>query len=143
MIRQARVLVVDDLEKWREELVETLQHGGFEVDSASVASQALEQLNKSPYHVLVLDIRMVDADQSNTGGIELLKELEKRGLSEATKVIILSAYGTKEQMRVAFRDHKVADFLSKDDFNNRAFLESVRQVFSKEVNINLALDILW
>jgi hypothetical protein len=46
-------------------------------------------------------------------------------------------------MRVAFRDHKVADFLSKDDFNNRAFLESVRQVFSKEVNINLELDVLW
>jgi thiamine kinase-like enzyme len=37
----------------------------------------------------------------------------------------------------------VADFLSKDDFNNRAFLESVRQVFSKEVNINLELDVLW
>jgi len=143
MIRQARILVVDDLDQWREELVEILQHGGFEVDSASVAIQALEQLNKSPYHVLVLDIRMVDADQSNTGGIELLKELEKRGLSEATKVIILSAYGTKEQMRVAFRDHKVADFLSKDDFNNRVFLESVRQVFSKEVNINLELDVLW
>src|SRR5437588_10606885 len=85
---------------------------------------------------------MVDADQRNTGGIELLKELDTRGLSEATKVIILSAYGTKEQMRLAFRDHKVADFLSKDEFNNRAFLESVRQVFS-EVNINLALDVHW
>ncbi len=124
MIRQGRVLVVDDLEQWREELVETLQRGGFEVDSASTATQALEQLNRSPYHLLVLDIRMVDADQSNTGGIELLDELDKRGLSEATKVIILSAYGTKEQMRMAFRDHKVADFLSKDEFNNRAFLES-------------------
>lgn len=143
MIRRARVLVVDDLEQWREELVETLQRGGFEVDSTSTASQALEQLNKSSYHLLVLDIRMVDADQSNTGGIELLAELDKRDLSDAIKVIILSAYGTKEQMRLAFKDHKVADFLSKDDFNNRAFLESVRQVFSEEVKINLALDVHW
>jgi hypothetical protein len=71
-----------------------------------------------------------------------LNVLDKRHLSEAIKVIILSAYGTKEQMRLAFRDHKVADFLSKDEFNNRAFLESVRQVFS-EVNINLALDVHW
>ncbi len=143
MKRQGRVMVVDDLEQWREELVETLQHGGFEVDSASTASQALEQLNKSSSHLLVLDIRMVDADQSNTGGIELLAELGKRGLAEAIKVIMLSAYGTKEQMRLAFRDYKVADFLSKDDFNNRAFLQSVRQVFSEEVNINLELDIHW
>lgn len=143
MIRQARVLVVDDLEQWRDELVETLQRGGFKVDSASTASQALEQLNQSLYHLLVLDIRMVDADQSNTGGIELLAELDNRGLSEATKVIILSAYGTKEQMRLAFRDHKVADFLSKDDFNNQVFLENVRQIFSKEVSINLELHIHW
>jgi hypothetical protein len=37
----------------------------------------------------------------------------------------------------------VADFLSKDEFSNRAFLESVRQVFFKKVNINLKLDVLW
>ena len=29
MNRQARVLVVDDLEQWREELVETLQRDGL------------------------------------------------------------------------------------------------------------------
>src|SRR6266581_3376200 len=143
MIRQGRVLVVDDLEHWREELAETLQRGSFEVDSVSSTAEALKRLDTSSYHLLVLDIRMVDVDQSNTGGIELLRELDKRGLSEAIKVIILSAYGTKEQMRLAFRDHKVADFLSKDEFNNQAFLQSVQQVFSKEVNINLELDVLW
>ena len=143
MKRQGRVLIVDDLEQWREELVETLQRGGFEVDSASTSTQALEQLIKSPYHLLVLDIRMVDADPSNQYGIDLLRELDKEGLSEVTKVIILSAYGPKEQMRLAFRDHKVTDFLSKDNFNNQAFLQSIRQVFSKEVNINLALEIHW
>src|SRR5205807_8219414 len=65
------------------------------------------------------------------------------GLSEATKVIMLSAYGTQEQMRLAFKDYKVADFLTKDEFSKQAFLESVQQVFSRNANINLALDILW
>ena len=32
MDRQGRVLVVDDLESWREELVETLQHDGLHAD---------------------------------------------------------------------------------------------------------------
>jgi len=48
------------------------------------------------------------------------------------KVIILSAFGTKEQMREAFRDYKVADFLSKDNFNRRVLRESVG-VFSLRV----------
>src|SRR5437588_4888884 len=86
---------------------------------------------------------MVNTDPNNKEGIDLLGELDKRGLSEATKVIILSAYGTLERMRTAFKDYKVADFLSKDKFNKQVLLESVWRVFSKEVNINLALQILW
>ncbi len=142
MNRQGRVLVVDDLESWREELIETLQHDGLHADSASTATEALQRLNESLYHLLVLDIRLVDADHTNVDGISLLGELEKRGLSEATKVIMLSAHDTKEHMRTAFRDYKVADFLSKDKFSKQIFLESVWRAFSEEVNINLALEIV-
>lgn len=143
MNKQGHVLVVDNLEKWCKELVETLQRDGFDTDAVSTATEALERLSQNVYHVLVLDIRMDDADQSNIDGIALLRELDKRGLSEATKVIMLSAYGTKELMRTSFREYRVADFLSKDDFDNQVFLENVRQVFTQKVNINLSLKIHW
>jgi DNA-binding response OmpR family regulator len=143
MNRQERVLVIDDLEVWREELVETLQQDDFYAEAVSTASQVLQRLDETFYHLIVLDIRLNDADQSNIDGISLLQELDKRGLSEATKVIMLSAHDTKEQMRIAFREHKVADFLSKDKFTKGIFLESVRRVFSEEAHINLGLDIHW
>jgi CheY-like chemotaxis protein len=144
-IREGRVLIVDNLEKWREELIETLQRAGYYADSASSAPEALKSLYETLYHVMVLDIRMDEADQSqsNIDGILLLRELDKQGLSEATKVIMLSAYGTKELMRTSFREYKVVDFLSKDEFNNQEFLEIVRQVFAQKVNINLELEIHW
>jgi len=131
MSKQGRVLVVDDLEKWRKELTVTLQREGFDTDSASTAAEALERLNGALYHLLILDIRLEDSDPSNTEGIELLRELDKQGLTESTAVIILSAYGTQEQMYLAFKDYKVADFLSKNHFRKALFLESVQQVFSK------------
>jgi CheY-like chemotaxis protein len=143
MNRQGRVLVVDDLEQWREQLIETLRREGLYADSASTAAEVLERLDEMFYHILILDIRLVDADPLNQAGIDLLDELDKRGLSEATKVIILSAYGTKEQMRLAFKNHKVADFLSKENFTKQVFLESVNQVLSDAVNINLALIVHW
>ncbi len=143
MNRQGRVLIVDDLRKWREPLVEILQRDGFDVDAVATETEALQRLDKALYHLLILDIRLVDPDPSNVGGIDLLRRLDERGLSEATKVIMLSAYGTQEQMRLAFKDYKVADFLAKDQFTTRTFLESVRRVFSEEININLALQILW
>jgi DNA-binding response OmpR family regulator len=143
MNSQGRVLVVDDLEPWREQLVETLQQDGFYAASASTATEVLEQLDEALYHLLILDIRLADTDPGNIDGIDLLRELEKRGLSEATKVIMLSAHDTKEHMRLAFRDFKVVDFLSKDNFTRQLFLESVRRVFSQETHINLALAIHW
>lgn len=143
MNRQGRVLVVDDLEPWREQLVEMLQYEGFHADSASTVTEVLQHLDETFYHILILDIRLVDADPLNEAGIELLDELDKRGLSEAMKVIILSAYGTKDQMRVAFRNHRVADFLSKEQFTKKMFLESVRQALARDARINLDLIIHW
>lgn len=147
MTRKGCILIVDDLEKWREELVETLERGGYAADSASTGPEALKKLHQTIYHIVVLDIRLDDADQNNVDGkmdgIALLRELDKQGLSEATKVIMLSAYGTNELMRTSFREYKVADFLSKDDFNNQEFLGIVRQVFDQKVNVNLALEIHW
>lgn len=143
MNRQGRVLIVDDLEQWRRELVSILQREGFATASADTATLALERLQTDIYHVAVLDIRLVDSDLNNTDGIDLLRELGKRGLSEATKIIILSAYGTTEQMREAFKDYKVIDFLSKDRFTRKGFLESVHHAFAQETPINLNLKIHW
>jgi DNA-binding response OmpR family regulator len=142
MNRQGRVLIVDDLEKWRKELTVTLQREGLSADSASTATEVLDRLSETLYHLLILDIRLVDSDPTNTEGIDLLRELDERGLSEATSVIILSAHGTPEQMRLAFKDYKVADFLSKNNFTKSLFLEIVQQAFS-QMRINLALDIQW
>jgi CheY-like chemotaxis protein len=143
MNRQGRILVVDDLENWRKQLAESLQREGFYADSASTSTQVLERLEETFYHLLLLDIRLIDSEPTNQEGIALLDELNKRGLGDTTKVIILSAYGTKEQMRTAFAKYKVIDFLSKDDFTRQVFMENVRQVFSKEVHINLGLIIHW
>jgi DNA-binding response OmpR family regulator len=142
MKRQGRILIVDDEDVWRNELGETLQREGFLVDFASTTAEALECLQKCLYHLLVLDIRLVDV-AGNKEGLDLLGELEKRGLNEATKVIMLSGYGTPEYMRTSFREYKVVDFLSKDDFDDEEFLQEVRQVFSEKVKINLALEIHW
>jgi CheY-like chemotaxis protein len=143
MNRQGRILVVDDLAKWREQLVETLEEAGFYAHAVSSIPEMLQQLEKTFYHILVLDICLVENDETNEEGIRLLRELDNQGLSEAIKVIVLSAYGTQERMRLAFRDHKVVDFLSKDEFSIRSFLESIRQAFVKEPPINLSLEVHW
>ncbi|MBX3001371.1 MAG: response regulator [Caldilineaceae bacterium] len=142
--RTGRILVVDDLEKWRAILSDTLRMDGFYVDVASTVKEALERLESTFYHLLILDIRMEDSDPDNVQGMQFLPLLEERyGLGTATKAIMLSAYGTPEQMREAFRDYAVTDFLAKHHFDNLAFLEQVRQVINQKLEINLDLQIEW
>src|ERR1051326_88291 len=131
MIKPARVLIMDDEEQWREELADTLKLDGYFVDCVSTVTQALEKLDETLYHLLVLDIGIVHTDSSNLDGMHLLGELGKRGLIDAIKVIVFSANDTKERIRIAFKDYKVTDLLSRNAFSNQEFLESVRRVFSK------------
>ncbi|HEY1348910.1 MAG TPA: response regulator [Ktedonobacteraceae bacterium] len=143
MNTHGRILVVEDREDWRKILVEELERAGFSVAAVDTAEKARQLLTTELYHVLILDIRLSDNDTSNTDGLHLLADMDRQGLTEAIQVMMLSAYGTREHMRVAFRDYRVADFVFKTRFNSSAFAEDVRRVFARNVCINLGMNIHW
>src|SRR5215472_15132056 len=126
MERQRRVLILDDLPKWRSALVEILRRGGFYAEAVSSSTEALRQIEKTLYHVLLLDVRLNDTDPTNQEGIDLLRTLKKRSLSEATKVVMISDYGNKETTRNVFREYEIADFVFKDNFDEDELLQVVR-----------------
>lgn len=143
MRRNGHVLIIDDQQEWRDEPPEILERAGYNAVAVPTVSDALTQLDRNIYHVMIVDIRMDASDQSNVEGIDLLKQLGQRGLNEATKVIMLSSHGDMEKIRIAFRDYDVADFLEKRDFNKATFLKTVERVFTDKVKINLNLEIRW
>jgi CheY-like chemotaxis protein len=143
MNRQGRVLVVDDLQRWRDLLQETLERGGFVVDTAGTIEAAQQHMLASFYHLLVLDIRMEESNTNDVQGMELLREIDGRDGRDAVKIIMLSAYGNKDQMREAFRDRQVEDFLTKEDFDDAEFLKQVEEIFAKHLQINFDLTINW
>ncbi len=142
MDKKGRILILDDLETWREQQVEKLTHADFHVESVSTVAEVLERLQSSYYHLLIIDISMEEGNEDNKAGLEFLRVLDKHRLSDATTVIIHSAYGTQERMRQAFRFHGVADFLSKDHFE-QSFLQNVQQIFVEKVHVNLGMNIYW
>jgi len=143
MSRHGRILVVDDTQQWRTALGSILRAAGYEVDTASGLEEARGFLKARPYHLLVLDIRMKENDPANIEGMDFLRELGEYGLGTALEVVMLSGYGTARQMREAFTEHKVADFMAKEEFFPEEFLAVIEKIFAAKVRVNVGLDIYW
>ncbi|MGH2480254.1 MAG: response regulator, partial [Ktedonobacteraceae bacterium] len=145
--RQGRILIVDDELNWREELVETLQEAGFHAEAVSTVHQAQQKLSTMFFHLLIQDIRMdegsAEGTHPNIDGINFLRILDERGLSRALTIVMLSAYGNTELMRRAFYNHRVLNFLEKDNFESQRFLQNIREIFATRLQINLQLRIHW
>ncbi len=85
--KSPKLLLVDDEERFRTTLAKRLKEKGLDVDSVGSGMEALEELKKEPYDVIVLDIKMPGMD-----GIETLGEIKK--LKPLVEVILLTGHGT-------------------------------------------------
>ena len=88
-----RVLIVDDEEIIRKFLRINLLKWGYEVKEAVDGLQALEQLGKDNYDLLICDILM-----PNKNGWELLKEVRSNPKTEDIPVIFLTAKNEESDM---------------------------------------------
>jgi len=83
------VLLVDDEERFRANMVTTLQKRGFTVKAASNGIEALEEIKKNHFDVAVLDIKM-----PGMNGHRVVREINKLGLD--IEVILLTAYASMD-----------------------------------------------
>ena len=104
-IETIHVLIVDDEERFRANTAAILRKRGFSVTAAGSGSEALEEIRKGPYHVVILDIKMPGMD-----GHEVLREIKK--LKPDLEVIMLTGHGTPESAVAGLREG-VFDYLAK------------------------------
>jgi two-component system OmpR family response regulator len=95
-MNRRRALIVDDEKPFNDVLRELLSLEGFDVQPAYNAATARQLIEASPPDLVVLDVRLPDVN-----GFTLLRQLRDKGLGSSTKVIIVSAHATREEMAQA------------------------------------------
>jgi DNA-binding NtrC family response regulator len=85
-----KVLLADDEQTFREMLAKVLTVESLDVTTVDNGLDAIEKVRQVPYAVVILDIQMPGAD-----GIRVLREV--LAMRPATRVIIITAYGTVER----------------------------------------------
>ena len=105
MDQKMKIMIVDDEMIVRESLLHWFEKNGHTVEMASSGFEALEKLERLPFELLLVDIKMPGMD-----GIELLGKVKEE--YPDTIVIIMTAYGSIETAVTAMKMGAV-DYLLK------------------------------
>ncbi|HSJ53881.1 MAG TPA: response regulator [Anaerolineae bacterium] len=123
---RGKILIVEDFADWRDLLQGILQREGHQVESVGTAQAARAYLAEtSDLDLAILDIRLVETDESNEEGMRLLAEIRRD--QPFTCVIMISGHGTMELQRKAFRELHAFDFFRKEQFASEEFRKTVRE----------------
>jgi two-component system response regulator PilR (NtrC family) len=115
------ILVIDDEQSMRELLQLMLEREGYRVESAATGRNAIKMLKKTPFDLLLCDIRLGDIS-----GLEVLREAKER--NPETVVIMISAYASTETAVEAMNDGAY-DYVPKP-FNNTELIQTVAKAMA-------------
>jgi DNA-binding NtrC family response regulator len=123
---RGKILIVEDFADWRELLKGLLQREGHQVEAVDTLQQARDYINNTKdLDLAILDIRLVETDETNEDGLHLLAEIAKQ--QTFTRVIMITGHGTMETQRKAFREFHAFDFFRKEQFDSEDFRRGVRE----------------
>jgi DNA-binding NtrC family response regulator len=88
-MKQMKLLLVDDEERFLATTRKLLSKSGYQAETASSGSEALEKIRNQPIHVVILDVKMPGMD-----GIETLREIKRQ--FPMVEVIMLTGHATVE-----------------------------------------------
>ncbi|TAJ27600.1 MAG: sigma-54-dependent Fis family transcriptional regulator [Nitrospirae bacterium] len=84
-----KILIVDDERSMRDVLSIMLKRAGYEVAVAADGDEAIEQISKEPFDLVITDLKM-----PKVGGLEVLKAAKKA--SSETVVLVITAFASTE-----------------------------------------------
>ncbi|MEM6330566.1 MAG: response regulator, partial [Planctomycetota bacterium] len=120
-----KLLLVDDDRHVLESMTDWLRDQGLEVDASPGYADALGQMERRRYDVLLADIRLQDGD-----GFDLLEQSRRRW--PATQVVLLTGYGTADSAVDAIRAGAF-DYLTKPLIDDELLMSIERALGQRRV----------
>lgn len=93
---EKRILIVDDEEGYRKVLTNSLIDLGFEAKAVNNGFDALEEIKRQCYPIILLDVKMPGMD-----GIELLEQMQE--MISHMHIVIITAYTDEEVVKEAMK----------------------------------------
>ncbi len=102
-----QILIAEDDQDIRELIVLTLQFNGFDVDNVEDGAAAVEQAQKKPYDIILMDVRM-----PRMTGYQACRALKDIDATKDIPIIFLSAKGQEQEIQTGI-DAGASDYILK------------------------------
>ena len=100
-----KIMILDDEPIVCKRLKPALEKQGYDVDTFTDSTEAIEQIRHFDYDIIITDLKMKGVD-----GMQLLGEAKQR--SPQTEVIVITGFATMETAKESFQQG-VFDFIAK------------------------------
>lgn len=100
-----RIMVLDDEPIVCKRLKPALEKLGYEVDAFTQSPEAMHQIQRISYNIVITDLKMKEID-----GMQVLSEAKKR--HPGTEVIVITGFATMETAKQSLQ-MGVFDFIAK------------------------------
>lgn len=125
MVKQARILVVDDDANTIKTMKAILEDEGYIVDTATSGNEALQKTKQKPYNIALLDIRLPDME-----GVELLKLIKET--VPRTRKIMITGYPSMQNAITSL--NKSADAYLIKPLNMESLLSTIKKQLELQEN---------
>lgn len=123
---EKQVLIVDDQENWRIALKTLIEEIGARVTAAPDFAEAQRMLAAVRFDLVVLDVRLVDQDEFNVEGLDLLNLIH--AASPETKTVILTGYPESIRLTPPEADAFIFKVPQGAHFDSRAFKKRIKEL---------------
>jgi len=136
-MKKSSLLLVDDDRHVLESMADWLRSQGYDLDPVAKYADALEQLRRKSYDLVLADIRLSDGD-----GFDLLEQCRRNW--PASQVILMTGYGSPDGAIEAIRAGAF-DYLTKPLIDDELLMAveralSQRNVITENNNLRAQLD---
>jgi DNA-binding response OmpR family regulator len=123
--KMKKILIVENQLNWQQVYLDILLADEYLVDVVSILADALSQLEKNVYDIVVIDLRLIDEYMIGYQGLNIIQYAKSKG----AKTLVCTGFGTPELRSIVLDQFGADQYMEKEsNFDVLGFRDIIKKL---------------